>query len=155
TATIFISRNLNQDDFNKMFKAGETAFSAGMAVGAPGFRGKGGIVTTAWVPDYSAAGPHLLEVGYSNPTKVTQIRVHETMPTPVPGQVIVRGASGTVLTNIPFTSGVSARTRARSRSYSPIFEFSIPLTSEPVKTVRFEFPSVPPNALGIDAVELV
>jgi hypothetical protein len=147
--TVLVSRSLNFDDLNNVFntKAALMSFSARMATGAPDSGRRSGMVPTAWVPDRSSSGPQWIELDYANPQPADRVRIYPTLPLPPGTKIIVKGASGTNLfhTNTPPTR--SGRIRAD--------DFAFPLTTEPVKTVRLEFPPGRGSAIAIDAVELL
>src|SRR6185437_5769612 len=147
--SILVSRSLNFDELSHLFnsRAGTADYSAQMATGPADSMGRGGAVPTAWMPATSVPGPHWLELDYSQPEVANSVRVYSTMPLPPGTQIFLKGASGTNLfqTNLP-----PVRTR-RSGAHN----FSFPVTSEPVKTVRLEFSGTSYGNISVDAVELV
>ena len=149
-ATVFISRGLDYDAVEKLFQANSGAFTAAMAVGAPDAKGYG-IQPNAWVPDMRRYGQtNWLELDYATPLVADKITIyHPQQPATVTGVIVLFGASGIKLAQIPLASGG----RSSSRS-GWITEYSVAQTSEPVKTVRLEFGKAPPGNIAIDAVEI-
>ncbi len=150
TAAILVSRNVNYDDATRVFKGEESdSFTAKRAVGPADARGRHGTTPNAWTPDPSSSGPHWIELDYATPMKADQIRIHENSFL-YDGQIVLIGESGTNRASVRITppgGRVSPGAKAR--------EFSLPPTSEPIKTVRLDFGSLSSGNISIDAVELV
>ena len=167
-ATVLISRSLNFDDAERVFKSQHDAFTAAMAVGPPDAKtaGAGGYATTSWMPDTRRNNrTNWLELDYATPQVVNKIFIHSTQTPSTSGDITLIGISGTNLAQISMSASVpigtsfsrSAAVMARRRippTPGEILEFSIPATSEPVKTVRLNFGKEQPWRIGIDAVEI-
>ncbi len=146
--TVLVSRSLDFDELTRAMRGSRMPFAAEMATGAADSRSRG-VTPTVWMPDYTRSGPHWLELEYDPPIPVQSVRVYDTTSSRINGELILTGSSGTNLARLPITP-------TTSRSGSTAFrEFTCPLTPEPVKTVRLEYPSASYNSVGIDAVELV
>ncbi len=150
-ATMLISRSLDFDAVARLFNASRGAFTAAMAVGAPdSSTSRGSYQPTTWMPDTRRSGQtNWLELDYATPQTVEKIIIHNTQAMPASGFVELVGASGTNLAKIPMSA--VARSAPSSRW---VFEFSLPVTSAPVKTVRLNFEKTPPWSIAIDAVEI-
>jgi len=149
-ATLLISRNLDFDAVGHLFNAGRGAFTAAMATGAPDCGGGGGYKVNSWMPDtrrYNAT--NWLELDYDTPQVVDRVTVHYTLSASTVGSLTLRGASGTNLVQLPFTAGRNSYSGSTWQA-----EFTLPATSEPVKTVRLNFGKQAPHSIGIDAVEI-
>ncbi|MGH7951866.1 MAG: hypothetical protein ACREFE_08105 [Limisphaerales bacterium] len=153
SATVFISRNLDFDATEKILNANHGAFTAEMATGAPDAGGGRGYQPTAWMPDTRRYGlTNWLELDYATPQPVDKIQIYETRFSPSSsGEISLIGTSGTNIVRIPMSSGRTSGTGSRGEI---IMDFSFPLTSDPVKTVRLNFGKTPPNSIAIDAVEI-
>jgi hypothetical protein len=155
-ATVFISRSLNFDEVEKMFHANSGAFTASKAVGAPDAsagRSGGGYQPTSWMPDTRRGGQtNWLELDYATPQLVNKIFIYPTMSFPPTGEILLTGVSGTNVARIPMSSG--SRTTVISTGSAMVLDYSFPLTSEPVKTVRLNFGRIPPYNIAIDAVQV-
>lgn len=146
--TVLVSRSLDFDALSRAMRGSRMPFAAEMATGPADSRTRG-VSPASWMPDYTRSGPHWLELDYDPPIPVQSVRIYDTTSSRINGELILTGSSGTNLARLPITP-------TTSRSGSATFgEFACPLTPEPVKTVRLEFPSVSYNSVGIDAVELV
>lgn len=152
-ATVLISRSLNFDDSERVFKSQHDAFTAAMAVGPPDAKTAvaGGYATTSWMPDTRRNNrTNWLELDYATPQVVNKIFIHSTQTPTTSGDITLIGISGTNLAQIAMTAGASVS----SSGSTTIVEFAIPTTSEPVKTVRLNFGKEHPWRIGIDAVEI-
>ena len=153
-ATVFISRSLDYDAVQRVFQASSGAFTAAKAVGAPDASasgGRGGYQPTTWMPDTRRGNQtNWLELDYATPQTADKIFVHQTQPPTSAGFITLVGVSGTNLVKIPMSAGVSTS----SSGSSWIVEFSIPATSEPVKTVVLNFGKEPAWRIAIDAVQI-
>jgi len=149
-AAVLVSRSLDYDATSHAFEANAGAFSAAKAVGAPDASG-GGWQANAWMPDTRRYGlTNWLEVDYATPQPVNQITVYNTQSPSVAGTVaILIGTSGTNIAKATFSS-------SRSNPSGPgwIIDFTLPVTSVPVKTVRLDFGKNPPHTIGVDAVQI-
>jgi hypothetical protein len=147
-ATVFISRSLDYDAVEHVFHANNGAFTPAMAVGAPDAKGYG-IQPNAWVPDTRRYGQtNWLELDYATPQTVNKIVVHNTQSPSGLVAVVLIGASGTNLARVSMSSSSSSPGSGWDT------EFSLPTTSELVKTVRLDFGKAPPGNIAIDAVEI-
>jgi len=149
-ATLLISRSLDFDAIGHLFNAGRGAFTAAMATGAPDCGGGGGYKANSWMPDtrrYNTT--NWLELDYDTPQVVERVTVHYAFSASTVGSLVLRGASGTNLVQLPFTAGRNSYSGSTWQA-----EFTLPTTSEPVKTVRLNFGKQPPHSIGIDAVEI-
>ncbi len=152
-ATVLISRSLNFDDAERVFKTQHDAFTAAMAVGPPDAKtsSAGGYATTSWMPDTRRNNrTNWLELDYATPQVVNKIFIHSTQTPSTSGVITLIGISGTNLAQIAMTAGASVS----SSGSTTIVEFAIPTTIEPVKTVRLNFGKEQPWRIGIDAVEI-
>ena len=148
-ATVFISRNLDFDAFERLFQVNHGAFTAAMAIGAPDASSRGYQPTT-WMPDTRHSGQtNWLELDYATPQTVDKIVIYNTQSRPASGFVELVGVTGTNIVKIQMASG-------RSTSSGPGWttEFLFASTSVPVKTVRLNFENAPPYNIAIDAVEI-
>ncbi|HEX3857124.1 MAG TPA: hypothetical protein VHY30_07510 [Verrucomicrobiae bacterium] len=150
-ATVFISRTLDFDAVERVFQAGRGAFTAAMATGAPDTGSGGGYQPSTWMPDTRRGGQtNWLALDYT-PQAVDKIRIYCTLSVPTSGEILLTGISGTNVAHIPMSSGRTSGTGYRS---GMVPEFSLPITSEPVKTVTLNFGKIPPYNIAIDAVEI-
>lgn len=142
SAAVFISRGLNFDAVDRVFKANRLPFTAAMATGAPD---AGGVQNT-WMPDGRyRGGPTWLELDYAKPQTVDKIVVHLGMASYLSGgDVELIGVSRTNVTTIPIHVTVS----------SWKMTFTCPLTAEPIKTVRLNFTGTKTGGLSVDAVQI-
>ena len=152
-ATVFISRSLNYDEVEKLFHANSGAFTASKAVGAPDTSTssyRGGYQPTSWMPDARRGGvTNWLELDYATPQTVDKIVVHLTQSPTTTGFIVLDGVSGTNVAKVPMSSG-----RTSSTGSSWITEFSVPATSERVKTVRLNFGKEQAWRIAVDAVQI-
>jgi hypothetical protein len=158
---ILVSRDLNYDGIARTLKAERSSYTASMALGSPDSGGRRGMIPTAWMPDVSSSGPHWLELQYDSPIRADRVEIHSTMTLPGGGEAILIGASGTNLARVPLSTPGPAPAPVRrpgrsaaSGGFATTVDYSFPLTSEPVKTVRLDFGSGYAGAISIDAVEL-
>jgi hypothetical protein len=155
--TVFVSRSLDYDGVARVFQANGAAFTAAKATGPPDAGGRG-YQANCWMPDTRTFGhTNWLELDYATPQTVDRIVIYETQSLPGTGEVILRGVSGTNLAKISLSSGrTSGMTPGRRGSSGSDLEteFTLPVTSEPVKTVRLDFATTPPYNILIDAVEI-
>jgi hypothetical protein len=154
-AVVLVSRSLNFEEISRAVGANQTGLSAALATGAPDSGGRRGMINTAWMPEASTPGPHWLELDYEPPLRANSVRIYYTIASPASGEVILTGTSGTNLATIPMSASTASLPRGRMTMSAQLGEFSFPLTSEPVKTVRLNFGSVYPGSISVDAVELV
>lgn len=149
---VFISRSLDSEAVERVFNANHGAFTAEMATGeADANRGRR-YEDATWIPDTRHPGEtNWLELDYTKPFPIDKIRVYETRTFGSGGEICLTGISGTNLARIPMSSG---KTSSGGFGGSWITDFSFPLTSEPVKTVRLDFGTILPSAIAIDAVEI-
>lgn len=149
---VFISRSLDSEAVERIFNANRGAFTPVMATGeADANRGRKYEEAT-WMPDARVYGrTNWLELDYAKPFPIEKIQVYETRTFPSSGEICLAGISGTNLVRIPMASG---KTSSGGSGGTWITEFSFPLTSEPVKTVRLDFGTIPPNNIAIDAVQI-
>ena len=166
--TVLISRSLDYDAVSHVFQSTSLAFTAAKATGAPDSLGGGSWNQNAWTPDTRSFGrTNWLDLDYSSPQIVDKISVHDPLPLPPNGFITLLGASGTNLLKLSMTNGASTfagptmtttsvsggRPRfARVRGSGMVTEFTLPATSQPVKTVHFDFGNQAPSSISIDAV---
>ncbi|MFM2294422.1 MAG: hypothetical protein RLZZ350_835 [Verrucomicrobiota bacterium] len=160
-STVLVSRNLNFDSVSRAFKNDGTGFTAAMATGAPDSSGRtGNPVITAWMPDPKQTGPSWLELEFNRPVLANEARLFQTLGVVQPGEMVLVGVSGTNLARIPLSSGVTpapppaGRGRGTGTGIRTSREFRFAYPIEPVKKVRLEFLSSPPNSINIDALKL-
>jgi hypothetical protein len=150
--TVFISRSLDFDAVERVFHTNHAEFTAAMATGPPDAGSSGGSSESqTWMPDRRRPGQsNWLELDYP-PQPVDRIRIY--CPTAVPRSTEIRftGVSGT---NVASVRMGSATTRATAYPGGTVQEFPVPITSEPVKTVRLDFGKAPPYNIAVDAVEI-
>ena len=150
-ATVLVSRSLDYDAVERVFHANHGAFTAAMAVGPPDASG-GGYQPSTWMPDTRHSGQtNWLELDYK-PQPVDKISIYKPVSNPLAGEIILTGVSGTNVAHIPMSSG---RFGGTGHSGGTVLEFSLPITGEPVKTIRLNFSTAPPHDITtIDAVEI-
>jgi hypothetical protein len=150
-ATLLVSRSLNYDEVGRALKSERAAFGAAKNATGPRDATRRGLLTSnIWTPDPVASGPHWIELGYDHPLRADHVRIIETLGLTPGGDIVLTGISGTNLARIPINLPV----RGAGAIPADTWEFSFPLTPEPVKTVRLEFGSPYGGSIGIDAVEL-
>jgi hypothetical protein len=149
--TVFISRSLDYDAIERVFQAGHGAFTAAMATGAPdATSAHGGYQPTTWMPDVRrGAQTNWLELDYATPQTVNRIVVYNNQAPATSGSVVLVGVSGTNVAKIAMSSGSTSSSGSGWQA-----EFSIPTTTEPVKTVRLNFGKAQPWSIAIDAVQI-
>jgi hypothetical protein len=155
SATVFISRTLNDSAVEHLFSASQGAFTAAMAVGPPDAPAAGPQPTT-WMPD-TRVGPGIgigwptnwLELDYATPQPVDKIVIYNTQARRLQGFVTLLGTQGTNIAAIPMSSGTQTRGSA-----GWLEEFDFKTTSAPVKTVRLNFGHTIPRNIAIDAVQI-
>ncbi len=148
-ATVFISRSLDFDAVERVFKAGRGAFTASMAVGPPDASGRG-YQPNCWMPDTrSYARTNWLELDFASPQTVTSVTIYFTQSPLSSSSMTLIGTSGTNLATISLNAGAITPTSSGSQS-----EYTIPVTTEPVKRVRLDFGKSPPYNIAIDAVRI-
>jgi hypothetical protein len=146
---VFISRSLDSEAVERVFKANHGGFTPVMATGPPDASGSGGYRPAAWMPDTREYGKtNWLNLDYVPPLAANKISIYWMSPLPPTGEILVTGVSGTNLVRLPMAAGRSVPGAAR------VTEFSFALTGEPVKTVRLNFEKAPPYNIGIDAVQI-
>jgi hypothetical protein len=147
TVTVLSGRGINPEEFLRFVQG--TSLSAIMATGAPDSGGGVGSTGAFWMPDPSARGPHWIELDYEKPAPIDRVRVFEHQKLPASsGEIILLNPAGQMLAR------VIKPPRSPGAHKSSWVEASFPLTSEPVKTVRLEFPGGG-APVGIDAVQVL
>ncbi|MGH7993622.1 MAG: hypothetical protein ACREDQ_08905, partial [Limisphaerales bacterium] len=147
---LFISRGLDSEAVEHLFNANRSGFTAAMAIGAPDADNRGGNHLKTWVPDERRYGKtNWLELDYAPPQMVDKISIYSTQaPSPL-GSIVLIGTNGTNVARLPMSSA-----RSSSSGSSWIADFSFPVTTAAVKTVRLNFDRTPPYSIGIDAVAI-
>jgi predicted small integral membrane protein len=161
-ATVFISRSLDYDAVAHVFQANSGSFTAAQAVGPPDAHSMGGWDPNSWMPDTRSYGrTNWLELDYATPQIVSKISVYYTQLPGTLGFISLLGSSGTNLANVPLASGSSIYTgptvphpRLSHPGSGWTMNYSLPPTSQPVKTVRLNFGTTPPTTIAVDAVEI-
>src|SRR5208283_4020755 len=104
-----------------------------------------------WMPDTRVFGrTNWLELEYAAPQAVDKISIYGSQQLNAIGSIALIGTSGTNLMVIPISSGAlshggstgPARTGGRVPDW--VREYSIPATSQPVKTLRLNFEKTAP-----------
>ncbi|MEJ0091570.1 MAG: hypothetical protein WDM80_17715 [Limisphaerales bacterium] len=151
-AVAFISRNLDYDETARVFNSGHSVFTPEMATGEPDASRSRRFDEAIWMPDTRRpAETNWLELDYARPARIEIIRIYETRTLPPGGEIYLTGVSGTNILRIPMSS---AKTTPLGPAGSKIMEFSFPLTSEPVKTIRLDFGITRARDIALDAVEV-
>lgn len=150
--TILTSRTLDFDAVEQALQANRGAFTAAMATGAPDASG-GGYDVESWMPNQRLGSTTAwLELDYATPQTVSNVTVY-CNPTPAfDGSLILIGTSGTNLTRLPFATAATDSSRSTNPNW--LKTFSLPETTEPVKSVRLEFDRSTARNIAIDAVEI-
>jgi hypothetical protein len=149
SATVFISRSLDDSAVEHLFNASQSAFTAAMAVGPPDAPASG-IQPTTWMPD-----PRLIrqtnwiELDYATPQPVDTIVVYNTQSRRLQGSITLIGVRGTNIATISMSSGSKT---AGSTGWLEAYDLKAP--SGPVKTVRLNFDRSAPYNVAIDAVQI-
>lgn len=158
-SAVFISRSLDYDAIDRVFRAERTAFTAQMAVGPPDAGAGGGWQPNSWMPDSRYHGQtNWLELDYPTPQTANKIVIYSTLSLPRSGSITLIGNSPTNIAIIPLASGMLGSggggygTKAFS-GHDWMTEFSFPTGAEPVKTLRLDFGNAPPSSISVDAVE--
>ncbi|MGH7981427.1 MAG: hypothetical protein ACREE6_18775, partial [Limisphaerales bacterium] len=147
SATVFISRSLDDNAVEHLFTAKEGAFTAAMAVGPPDAPGAG-IQPTTWMPDQYRR-TSWLELDFATPQPVDKIVVYNTQFRRLQGSVVLMGTRGTNIGAISMASG------RRSRGVAGwLEEYDLKTNSAPLKTVRLDFGPSSPTGIAIDAVQI-
>ncbi len=150
SATVFISRSLDDNAVEHLFHANQGAFTAAMAVGPPDASGPGA-QTTSWMPDSRRYGEtNWLELDYPKPQIVDKIFVYQTQSQKLTCKINLIGVEGTNVAVVPRASGKMTP----NGSTGWITEFDIAATNGPVKNVRLNFGKAPPYTIAIDAVQI-
>jgi hypothetical protein len=153
-STVLVSRTLNYDELNRVFKRQTDDFSAAAATGPADASGRRSAASQVWMPDYSGSGPHWLELEYDPPIIADRVCIHETSGSPPGGEIIMTGVSGTNLVRIPIGRTPVTRPITGPGSRTAGREYAFALTPEPVKTVRLDFGTTYSASISIDAVAL-
>lgn len=149
TATVFISRSLDDNAVEHLFNANQVAFTASMATGAPDASSTGPQPTT-WMPDARQYGnTNWLELDYATPQTVNKISVYETQSQSLHGTITLIGTEGTNIAEIPMSSGTIT-----SGGTGWVYECDLATTDKAVKTVRLNFGREPPYTISVDAVQI-
>lgn len=149
SATVFISRGLNDSAVEHLFNANQGAFTAAMAVGPPDAPA-GGMQPMTWVPDTRASRQtNWLDLDYATAQRANKVVVYDTQARPLSGTITLIGIQGTNVATIPMRTGKFVHETVVRAT-----EFDFPETSVAVKTVRLNFGRTPPYTLAIDAVQL-
>ncbi|MCL4177283.1 MAG: hypothetical protein KJ072_06010 [Verrucomicrobia bacterium] len=149
--TFLVSRSLDHAEVSRsLHGVGGLPLSAEKATGAADVGGHFGVHANAWMPDPSHPGPHWIEFTFATPLPVNLVQVYETSRT-MGGSgaaLVLGGVSGTNLAIVPIPSAGRSST---VHAAVPI-TVAVPLTVEPVRTVRLEFGPTPSRAICIDAL---
>ncbi len=149
SATVFLSRSLNDSAVEHLFNANQGAFTAAMAVGPPDAPAAG-MQPTTWMPDPSLyRQTNWLELDYATPQPVTKIIVYNTQSRHLLGFITLIGTQGTNLATVSMSSGTKARGSA-----GWLEEYNLSAPSVPVKTVRLNFGKSVAYNVAIDAVQI-
>jgi hypothetical protein len=149
SATVFISRTLNDNAVEHLFNANQSAFTAAMAVGPPDAPAAGAQPTT-WMPDTRMGGQtNWLELDYTTPQAVNRVVVYNTQRRRLQGFVTLIGTQGTNIATIPMSSGKQVRSSA-----GWVEEYEQTTPSAPVKTIHLSFGRTVPYNIAIDAVQI-
>jgi hypothetical protein len=149
SATVFISRSLEDNAVEHLFNANQGAFTAAMAVGPPDAP-SAGIQPTTWMPDARLyRQTNWLELDYATPQPVDKIVVYNTQSRRLQGSITLIGIQGTNIATISMSSGKKTGGSAAWQE-----EYDLKASSAPVKTVRLNFGRSVAYNIAIDAVQI-
>ena len=138
--------------WNAVFNAHRGGFTAAMAIGeADANRGRKYEEAT-WMPDTRHPGAtNWLELDYATPFPIEKIQIYNANFRFRRRNLFGRTFLEQTSCAVPMSSG---KTSSGGFGGTWITEFSFPLTSQPVKTVRLNFGRITPSGIAIDAVQI-